>query len=99
MEQLTYLLEKTAHPQVQAMFDTHHANIEEKHLGGAITEVAPLLRPFPLSENDRGPPCSGPVTWEVAFSDLYRTNYNGWLTLHGLQRNAPDFGNPISVST
>src|SRR3546814_10565240 len=43
MEQLTYLLEKTAHPQVQAMFDTHHANIEEKHLGDAITAVAPML--------------------------------------------------------
>src|SRR3546814_3327951 len=59
MEQLTYLLEKTAHPQVQAMFDTHHANIEEKHLGDAITAVAPMLGHFHVSENDRGTPGSG----------------------------------------
>src|SRR5690606_8172240 len=36
MEQLSYLLNKVDHPNVQAMFDTHHANIEEKKLGEAI---------------------------------------------------------------
>lgn len=33
MEQLDYLLAKVNHPNVQAMFDTHHANMEEKNLG------------------------------------------------------------------
>src|SRR3546814_98520 len=97
MEQLTYLLEKTAHPQVQAMFDTHHANIEEKHLGDAITAVAPMLGHFHVSENDRGTPGSGHVTWDEAFSTLARINYQGWLTIEGFTRNDPDFANSIGV--
>src|SRR5690606_22354125 len=32
MEQLTGLVKRADHPNVRAMFDTHHANIEEKKL-------------------------------------------------------------------
>ncbi|MET6998469.1 sugar phosphate isomerase/epimerase family protein [Chitinophaga defluvii] len=97
MDQLAYLIDKTAHPNVKAMFDTHHANIEEKKLGAAITRIAPVLGHVHISENDRGTPGSGHVPWDETFSTLASINYQGWLTIEGFTRNDPDFANAIGV--
>jgi D-psicose/D-tagatose/L-ribulose 3-epimerase len=97
MEQLAYLVNKTAHPNVKAMFDTHHANIEEKKLGEALKSIAPLLGHVHISENDRGTPGSGHVAWDEVFATLKNINYSGWLTIEGFTRNDPDFANAIGV--
>lgn len=97
MEQLAHLVRKTDHPNVKAMFDTHHANIEEKHLGAAIAAIAPLLGHVHISENDRGTPGSGHVPWNEVFAALAKANYQGWLTIEGFTRNDPAFANSIGV--
>ena len=97
MEQLKHLITKVDHPQVQAMFDTHHANIEEKKMGGALQTIAPHLRHFHISENDRGTPGAGHVRWDETFATLADINYEGWLTIEGFTRNDPDFANSINV--
>ena len=97
MEQLKHLITKVDHPQVQAMFDTHHANIEEKKMGGALQTIAPYLRHFHISENDRGTPGAGHVRWDETFATLADINYQGWLTIEGFTRNDPDFANSINV--
>jgi D-psicose/D-tagatose/L-ribulose 3-epimerase len=97
MEQLDYLLAKVNHPNVQAMFDTHHANMEEKKLGMAIERIAPRLGHFHISENDRGTPGSGHVPWDETFATLKKVGYQGWLTIEGFTRNDPAFANSIGV--
>lgn len=97
MEQLKHLVDKTAHPHVKAMFDTHHANIEEKSLAKAITSIAPLLGHVHISENDRGTPGDGHVPWDETFATLAEVGYRGWLTIEGFTRNDPDFANSIGV--
>jgi D-psicose/D-tagatose/L-ribulose 3-epimerase len=97
MEQLTRLLETAAHPNVKAMFDTHHANIEEKNFNQAISAIAPLLTHVHISENDRGTPGDGQVHFDEAFSSLAKINYQGWLTIEAFSRNDPDFANSIGV--
>ncbi|MDX5337431.1 MAG: sugar phosphate isomerase/epimerase [Cyclobacteriaceae bacterium] len=97
MEQLDYLLAKVNHPNVQAMFDTHHANMEEKKLGAAIEKIAPRLGHFHISENDRGTPGSGHVDFDETFASLKKVGYSGWLTIEGFTRNDPDFANSIGV--
>ncbi len=97
MEQLDYLLAKVNHPNVQAMFDTHHANMEEKKLGAAIELIAPRLGHFHISENDRGTPGSGHVNFDETFSALKKVGYSGWLTIEGFTRNDPAFANAIGV--
>lgn len=97
MEQLDYLLEKVNHPNVQAMFDTHHANMEEKKLGAAIELIAPRLGHFHISENDRGTPGSGHVNFDETFATLKKVGYSGWLTIEGFTRNDPAFANSIGV--
>ncbi|MGB3851218.1 MAG: sugar phosphate isomerase/epimerase family protein [Tunicatimonas sp.] len=97
MEQLKHLVTKVDHPQVQAMFDTHHANIEEKKIDGALLTIAPHLRHVHISENDRGTPGEGHVPWDETFARLAAMDYQGWLTIEGFTRNDPDFANAINV--
>ena len=97
MDQMDYFLAKVNHPNVQAMFDTHHANIEEKKPGAAIEFIAPRLGHFHISENDRGTPGSGHVNFNEAFAALKKVNYQGWLTIEGFTRNDPAFANSIGV--
>ncbi len=97
MEQLKVLIEKTNHPKVKAMFDTHHANIEEKNFKQAIQTISPLLEHVHISENDRGTPGDGHLQWDEIFSSLAEIDYTGWLTIEGFTRNDPDFANSINV--
>ncbi len=97
MDQLKHLLSKVNHPNVKAMFDTHHANIEEKNLGVAIGTIAPYLAHVHISENDRGTPGAGHVPWDESFSTLAKIGYDGWYTIEGFTRNDIDFANSINV--
>jgi D-psicose/D-tagatose/L-ribulose 3-epimerase len=97
MDQLTRLVNLASHPNVKAMFDTHHANIEEKKIGDAIRKIAPVLRHVHISENDRGTPGDGHINWDEVFSALAGINYSGWLTIEAFTRNDPGFANAINV--
>jgi D-psicose/D-tagatose/L-ribulose 3-epimerase len=77
MEQLTRLVKAVDHPNVRAMFDTHHANIEEKKFSQAIQTISPLLAHVHISENDRGTPGDGHIDFDDTFAALAQINFNG----------------------
>lgn len=97
MSQLLNLVEQVDHPNVRSLFDTHHANIEEKSFGEAIHTIAPVLGHVHISENDRGTPGSGHIQWDETFSALSEIEYEGWLTIESFTRDDPDFANSINV--
>ena len=97
MVQLESLVARVSHPNVRAMYDTHHANIEEKKNTQAINTIAPVLAHVHISENDRGTPGDGHVHWDETFSALAKNKYEGWLTIEAFSRNDPDFANAINV--
>jgi D-psicose/D-tagatose/L-ribulose 3-epimerase len=97
MAQLRKLVELTNHPNVRAMFDTHHANIEEKKQVDAIKTIAPVLVHVHLSENDRGTPGSGHVNFPEALKTLASVGYNGWMMIEAFSRSDPAFANAINV--
>jgi D-psicose/D-tagatose/L-ribulose 3-epimerase len=97
MEQMQKLLTRVAHPQVRSMYDTHHANIEEKKTADAIQSIAPMLAHVHISENDRGTPGDGHVQWDETFATLAKIGFNGWLTIEAFSRSDPDFANAINV--
>ena len=51
------------HPNCRMMYDTFHANIEEKNIAQAIRTAAPYTVHVHISENDRGTPGQGHVDW------------------------------------
>lgn len=97
MGQLAKLVQMSDHPNIKAMFDTHHANIEEKKYLSAIQTIEPYLCHVHISENDRGTPGDGHIPFDDAFSALASINYKGWLTIEAFSRNDPAFANAINV--
>jgi D-psicose/D-tagatose/L-ribulose 3-epimerase len=69
------------HPNVGILFDTFHANIEEKKIGDGYRTVGRHLAHVHTCENDRGIPGSGHVDWDDVFRALRETKYDGWLTI------------------
>ena len=97
MADLKTMVEQVNHPNLGAMFDTHHANIEEKSQAEALKTIAPYLKHVHISENDRGTPGSGQVQWNTVFSTLKEINYDGWLTIEAFSTIIPEFANAINV--
>ena len=87
----TYFLNTTAdavrlcdeinHPNVGILFDTFHANIEEKDVATALCLSARHLKHVHTCENDRGTPGTGHVDWKNVFRVLKEIKYDGWLTI------------------
>lgn len=97
MAQLKMLLEKVSHPAVGAIYDTHHANMEEKNQGAAIRLIAPYLKHVHITENDRGTPGKGQINWNEVFRGLKSVGYDGWLTIEAFSTVIPEFANSINV--
>lgn len=80
-EDAVALCEAVSHPRVGILFDTFHANIEEKSVGNAFRRVGPYLKHVHTCENDRGTPGTGHVDWANVFRALREVHYDGWLTI------------------
>jgi D-psicose/D-tagatose/L-ribulose 3-epimerase len=78
------------HPSLRMMYDTFHANIEEKDLGKAVAACADLLTLVHISENDRGTPGSGHVHWDETFRALKQAKYDNWFVIEAFGRALPD---------
>jgi D-psicose/D-tagatose/L-ribulose 3-epimerase len=75
------LAKQIGHPNIGILFDTFHANIEEKQIATGYLTVGPHLKHVHTCENDRGIPGSGHVEWDQVFQALHSMNYDGWLTI------------------
>lgn len=89
MEQLSDYVEEVDHPHVKAMYDTFHANIEEKDPVAAIKTIRKHLIHVHISENDRGTPGKGHVPWDATYKALRAAKYDGWLIIEAFGRALP----------
>jgi D-psicose/D-tagatose/L-ribulose 3-epimerase len=69
------------HPNIRMMYDTFHANIEEKCVATAIKTCAPVTVHVHISENDRSTPGEGHVEWDATFKALKEVGYDGWFVV------------------
>lgn len=67
------------HPNLKMMYDTFHANIEEKDLAAAMRSCWDQVAHVHISENDRSTPGEGHVDWKTTFQTLKELKYDGWL--------------------
>ena len=84
------LCEAVDHPQVGILFDTFHANIEEKSVGPAIETVGRYVKHVHTCENDRGTPGSGHVQWAELFRSLEKLRYDEWLVIESFGSAIPE---------
>jgi len=91
------LCDQINHPNVGILFDTFHANIEEKNIGQAYRTVAPHLKHVHTCENDRGIPGSGHVEWKEVFQALRDIRYDGWLTIESFGFALPQLSAAASI--
>lgn len=83
-------VEAVDHPNCCMMYDTFHANIEEKDVAGAIRSCANHLIHVHTSENDRSTPGSGGVPWDITFDALRDINYDGWMVIEAFGQSLVD---------
>ncbi|MDO4575860.1 MAG: sugar phosphate isomerase/epimerase family protein [Planctomycetia bacterium] len=78
-------------PNYGIMFDTFHANIEEKSLAAAIRLAANSgkLYHVHISENDRSTPGAGNVNWSEVFATLQEVKYDGTLCIEAFGSALP----------
>ncbi|HMO12727.1 MAG TPA: sugar phosphate isomerase/epimerase family protein [Pirellulaceae bacterium] len=83
-------VEAIDHPNCQIMYDTFHANIEEKDEAAAVRAAGDWIAHVHISENDRSTPGQGNVRWEETFDALREINYDGWLTVEAFGLALPE---------
>ncbi len=81
---------EVAHPNCRVLYDTFHANIEEKHVGEAVRACADVLGHVHISENDRSTPGRGAVRWNETFDALAGVGYDGWLVVEAFGMALPE---------
>jgi len=83
-------VEAVNHPNCKMMYDTFHANLEEKDLGSAIRSCAAHTVHVHISENDRSTPGQGHIHWAETFDTLKSTGYNGWFVVEAFGLALPE---------
>jgi D-psicose/D-tagatose/L-ribulose 3-epimerase len=81
---------EVGHPRCRMMYDTFHANIEEKNIKEAIKGCADMLCHVHISENDRSTPGKGNVRWADNFDALREVRYDGWLMVEAFGLALPE---------
>jgi D-psicose/D-tagatose/L-ribulose 3-epimerase len=83
------LVRKVDHPNFRTMYDTFHANIEEKSVDKGVNALGNLFAHVHISESDRGTPGTGMVHWAETWRALKQSKYDGWMVIEAFGRALP----------
>ena len=97
MDALGDHVDAIGHPNIRAMYDTFHANIEEADPIGAFTRNLGNIVHIHISENDRGVPGRGNIPWDETFAAIKASGYDGWLTIEAFGRALKDLAAATKV--
>lgn len=91
-EQAIDYVKRVDEPGFGILYDTFHANIEEKDPIAALRDVhaAGALAHVHISENDRGTPGRGHAKIRETIAALKELDYDGWLTIEAFGRAVPE---------
>lgn len=84
------LIKEVNDSSVGFLYDTFHANIEERDIRQSIVKNAAGINHVHISENDRGIPGTGHVRWDETLKALKEIKYSGWLTIESFGRALPE---------
>ena len=84
------LVDKVGLDSVGQLYDTFHANIEEKQLAEAVKSAGKRIRHVHISANDRATPGEDHIAWRETFAALKDIGYDGWLTIEAFGAWLPE---------
>jgi D-psicose/D-tagatose/L-ribulose 3-epimerase len=77
-------------PNFGYLYDTFHANIEERDPVGVIGETIGAISHIHISENDRGAPGLGHIDHAAAIRAARDAGYDGWFVVESFGQALPD---------
>ena len=83
------IVRRVGRPNFGLLYDTFHANIEEKDPVGVIAPNIKVINHVHISENDRGTPGRGHIPIRATLQALKAAGYDGWLTIEAFGRALP----------
>lgn len=83
------LVKDVDHPHFRMMYDTFHANIEEKSITEAVKGCADVCVHVHISENDRSTPGQGGVNWAETWKALKAAGFKGQLVIEAFGQALP----------
>lgn len=89
MAQASEMRRRVNHPNFSFMYDTFHANIEERDPVGAYKAFANEITHIHISENDRGIPGRGHTPLRATIAAVRESGYQGWMTVEAFGRALP----------
>lgn len=84
------LVAEVNRPNYGFLYDTFHANIEERDPVVALTATLPSVTHFHVSENDRGTPGLGHAAIIPALRALKAARYDHWISVEAFGQALPD---------
>jgi len=91
------IVKRVDEPNYGFLYDTFHANIEEKDPVGVIAPHLKQIAHVHTSENDRGTPGKGHVPWPETFKALKGGGYDGWYVIEAFGRALPGISEATRV--
>jgi len=83
------MVREVDHPNFRMMYDTFHANIEEKNIASALDGCKDVMVHVHISENDRSTPGKGGVNWGETWTALKKIDYSGMLVVEAFGQGLP----------
>jgi len=97
MEVMSAHIREIDHPNIRAMYDTFHSNIEESDPVAAFNNNLDVITHVHISENTRGVPGQGNIRWAETFAAIAASDYDDWLTIEAFGRGLPDLAAATKV--
>lgn len=96
VEQGLELCDLVGLPNVGLTLDTYHMNIEERSVGAAVAAAGRRCFHVQASENDRGIPGTGHVTWGEVAAALDDIAYAGSVVIESFVPTIPEIARAVS---
>ncbi|MCM8529778.1 MAG: sugar phosphate isomerase/epimerase [Lentisphaeraceae bacterium] len=90
-------LELVDEPNVGILYDTHHANIEEKSALQAFSEHGSKINHIHFSESHRGVCGDGQVRWQESKKAVESSDYDSWIVIEAFAHDIPGFSEVAHV--
>lgn len=79
------------------LYDTFHANIEEKGIPTAIRAGGKRINHVHISENDRSTPGEGHVHWKESFAAIKQIGYDNWCVIEAFGQALPELAGATKI--